>query len=373
MRTLTALLRDGDDSNAELILIKEVLVMCFPLFVGNLYHARNLEQFSLNATSLVEAEYYGQPHKWVFDLLGRNLLNCCKLKDLRVTNRSDVEDDPEDVSGTFHSVALMHSLTPVVLKRKDELEALVFQVGGHPTERDYETRGGSHFVDPRRGRVYQEFFAAILSATKLISLDIGVDEEKGDSPFITNALLKAANDRLNSSNAHPLKLQRLRLEAQLGEDEDELDIMREEQGIDFHPIAPLFIYFSSCCSIRHLNVMIPWKFWEERGSAQVFKELFTNNPELKTLHCNFDGCDNRDSKVLNLLSDVATTSCARIVHFENMRGVNVLQLRNLVECCESKGALLGHASCYSKGMRVDFRSCSETAVNVVSLSLLRNS
>lgn len=105
---------------------------------------------------------------------------------------------------------------------------------------------------------------------------------------------------------------------------------------------------------------------------QVFQQLFRNKPELKSIHCNFDGHDDSDGKVLNLCSDVATTSCARTVHFQNMMGVKVLQLRNLVELCESKGMSLDHEA-FFRGRAVDIRNCSETVVNAVSLSLLRNS
>ena len=258
----------------------------FPVFVRNLSGAINLESLQLCADHIVNAEYQGingdnednledyeEDYEDIMimtlDLLSRNLKNCIKLKELNVDMNGYVDHE------VFHSTLLMEALTPIILQRKDDIERLSFEIGGHATDEELEERNDH--------KIANDFFDAVLSARKKLKyLNINIMQSTGDIEII-NSLLKVAEEQVRNGNIHRPALQYLGLYVRREESQQ----LHYEYPMLLRPIAPLLENLSSCPSIQTIgSLLVPPEFWGEKDSVQVYGNLIKKK-NLKTLRLDF--------------------------------------------------------------------------------------
>ena len=248
---------------------------CFPIFVVNLSHAQNLECLVLEPRiSIVQTEYDGQPTKWILDLLSRNLAKCHKLKEL------DVSDNWQDRGDSIrYSSSLMQALTQTIIKRNNDLERLTLKFEGLPTDIAHSERNDH--------QVANEFFTAVLSARKLISLVISNGDDNGYT--------------IDGDNANAL----LRVGDQLSIGMPDLQSLSFENRNSTLPLSPLLASFGSSYSLQKVDLHVPPHYWAERRSNETFSKLIMNKPMLETLDFWFGFYSDKNEELLQLLIDFA--------------------------------------------------------------------
>ena len=110
---------------------------------------------------------------------------------------------------------LMESITQVIKRRKDTLQSLLIEVTYKSANFDKPNPG---CTGERVGQVTQQFFIAILSAEKLLSLQIHAT----NSHYLLN-FLTVASIHLSASDSKPLGLQKLWLHHFTADDEGDTD------------------------------------------------------------------------------------------------------------------------------------------------------
>ena len=275
--------------------IAEMIDVCFPTFCTYLSQAHNLERLDIFLNTMMPCLYDNQSLKTIIGIFGRNLRFCKKLKGLIVSNMGLVTNDEDEVPGIFYSIELLKALTPVISKRKDNLEVLKVSINGSaPMERDEEL--GTD-IQVAQDLASQDFFNAILSTTKVSDLELDIDH----SSRAALALLKVAEARMRNGTLYQSdQLQSLKLILEYGNDELDYDYDQNEVTI-----VPLMLSFSKCYSLQSIELYIPERFWLEKDSLSTFALLLKTKVYLKTLICHFDEMDDKDGKVFQVLVDFA--------------------------------------------------------------------
>lgn len=327
---------------------KDAIEVCFPIFVAKLSQARNLEFLFLSMYSMMQTEYNGDSLKWIIRAFGRNLTRCKKLKELFVINDGSAVD-PNAVgravflTENYCSIGLMQALTPTLMMRKNDLEALSFDIRGRATDIELESRDGC--------QIATAFFSAILSATRLKHLEIEVNL----SPLLMNSLMEAASRGLNANNVRGLKHLKLHFEE------------THMQPRMLQPVVPLIEHFSHCESVRLMQLKIPREWWSERGLFRAFAQLIHNKHRLFSLSCEFNGYRDEDSEVLKIMTDFVRgfTDLKKDVIISKLKGGNVFYLRSLAKLFKDY-----EAKCLNQDEAViNLSDCMEITVDISSLSL----
>jgi len=251
------------------------------MFVAYLSQACNLESLMLDANCMMSSLYENQSLRNMFSIFSTNLSSCYKLKELRVRNSGDVENDDDEVIGTYFSVELLEALLPIINKRRDHLEVLKIDISGVPI-------GEEH--DLEQLRVVERFFQAVLMTTKLHDLKL----ELSSLPIIP--LVRMIDEGMVSSYVYQFNhLKSLNLKL--------VDVDFGFEQLDGMPVDSLFTPFSNCHSLENINIHFPKEIWDDRGSISTLTKLLKNKSCLKTLALDFNKFGDLDKEVLKLLTD----------------------------------------------------------------------
>lgn len=314
--------------------IAEMIDVCFPTFCTYISQAHNLERLDIYLNTMMQCLYDNQSLKTIIGIFGQNLRFCKKLKGLTVSNMGLVTNDEDEVPGIFYSIELLKALTPVISKRKNNLEVLKVSINGSaPMERDEELEID---VQVAQDSASHDFFNAILSTTNVFDLELDIDY----SSRCALALMKVAEERIRNGTVYQSnQLQRLKLILEYGNDELDCDYDPNEATK-----VPLVLSFSECYSLQNIELYIPERFWLEKDSLSTFAMFLKNKACLKALICHFDEMDDKDGKVFQVLVDFAmecksNPSALKTLVLKYIRSVEYSQFITFQEVLNSIGMM----------------------------------
>ncbi|KAL7548026.1 hypothetical protein ACHAWF_011307 [Thalassiosira exigua] len=253
---------------------------CFIALSAGLREALLLEELSVDLRPFYELEATRDgPY---YERLGRNLLECRKLK--RLTVRNEFAPWGRDSDRTYYSPDLLRALVPAIRARSSTLERLCLGFGDVPVGAEEV-----HYPEARAAEI-GALFEAVVSLERLRDLDL---EMKLGTNNVLNDLLAAAG-RIARGRQGPLPFSR-NLEV------FKLNCVGNIEALDAYdpvpPIAPLLTMIAESSGLSALMLGVPPTHWNGDGMRELPRCLMEDKPRMCALHLYFHGHRPQDGKV----------------------------------------------------------------------------